>query len=120
MLSDFDSEEKIVSFPPSTLGAIGVFIGIHGANLPIKPLDPNSGKVKVVCGRIDRIGSDDLRPCVFPEYMDPILLTNGEYAFKAFWTKSLIQTILDGSPNALILTQEQFDSLKPEPLAYPE
>ena len=111
----FDNEEKIVMFPQSTLDAIGLFIELHGQELPVKPSNPQGEKAKVVCGRLDRQGSSDIRPCRFPQDTNPILLTNGQWAFKAFWSQSLIDTINAGSPNASIITQEEFDTLKPPP-----
>lgn len=115
MLSDFDTEEKIVMFPQATLDAIAGFIALHGSDLPSKPKDPTSTPIRTICGRLDREGSNDLRPCEFPENTSPTALTNGQFAYKAYWTNSVITTIEAGSPNASFLTQSELDNLTPPP-----
>ena len=102
-------------FPQVTLDATASFIELHGSELPKVPKRSNSSKINTVCGRLDRIGSNDLRPCEFPENSNPTLLTNGQYAYKAFWTVSVIDTINDGSPDAAIISESEYDSLKPPP-----
>lgn len=120
-MSGFDSQERILMFPESTLNAFNMFKARHGVELPIMPRQPQGRpNATVICAKLDREGSNDLRPCVFSVgNSDPLdntnegeQLTNGQYAYKAYWSQSLVDTVLAGSPNAVFITKQEWELLK--------
>ena len=90
-------------------------VSLYGAELPERPKDPDSPKVRTLAGGLDREGSDDLRALKHPATATTTPLTDGRHAYSAYWSLAILEAIQDGSVDGEELTAEKLYALTPPP-----
>jgi hypothetical protein len=115
-MSAFFFTSQIVAVPVSLLGQLSEALAEYGAELPIKPADPNSETVVTLLGHLDREGSEDLRAGELGVSVSGQPLIDGRLAFSGHWSTAFLAAI--GTDARLagveILTAEQYQAAMPQ------
>jgi hypothetical protein len=111
----FSPTSQIVAVPVSLLGQLPEALAEYGAELPIRPADPQSESVVTLLGHLDREGSEDLRAGELGVSVSGQPLIDGRLAFSGHWGTAFLAAI--GTDERLagveILTAEQYQAAMP-------